>query len=104
MKIRKDGEVVSLTESEVKEIVKQYKIKRFLSEDRASRKSEDKKMKVGSIITKMTILSNMLKTTSTNLESISTLNKIEEFLEKTIEDLEDKIENKHSKEVAKGLK
>ena len=55
MKIRKDGEVVSLTESEVKEIVKQYKIKRFLSEDRASRKSEDKKMKVGSIITKMTI-------------------------------------------------
>ena len=104
MKIRKDGEVVSLTESEVKEIVKQYKIKRFLSEDRESRKSEDKKMKVGSIITKMTILSNMLKTTSTNLESISTLNKIEEFLEKTIEDLEDKIENKHSKEVVKGLK
>ena len=104
MKIRKDGEVVSLTESEVKEIVKQYKIKRFLSEDRESRKSEDKKMKVGSIISKMTILSNMLKTTSTNLESISTLNKIEEFLEKTIEDLEDKIENKHSKEVVKGLK
>ena len=104
MKIRKDGEVVSLTESEVKEIVKHYKIKRFLSEDRESRKSEDKKMKVGSIISKMTILSNMLKTTSTNLESISTLNKIEEFLEKTIEDLEDKIENKHSKEVVKGLK
>ena len=52
----------------------------------------------------MTILSNMLKTTDTNLESISTLNKIEEFLEKTIEDLEDKIENKHSKEVAKDLK
>ena len=104
MKIKKDGKLVNLTESEVKKIINQYKIKRFLSEDRESRKSEDKKMKVGSIISKMTILSNMLKTTSTNLESISTLNKIEEFLEKTIEDLEDKIENKHSKEVVKGLK
>lgn len=104
MRIRKNGEVINLTESEIKEIVKQYKVKRFLSEDRESRKVDDKKMKVGSIITKMTILSNMLKTTDTNLESISTLNKIEEFLEKTIEDLEDKIENKHSKEVAKDLK
>ena len=104
MKIKKDGKLVNLTESEVKKIINQYKIKRLLSEDRESRKSEDKKMKVGSIISKMTILSNMLKTTSTNLESISTLNKIEEFLEKTIEDLEDKIENKHSKEVVKGLK
>jgi Trp operon repressor len=104
MKIKKNGEVINLTESEIREVVKQYKIKRFLSEDRESRKVDDKKMKVGSIITKMTILSNMLKTTDTNLESISTLNKIEEFLEKTIEDLEDKIENKHSKEVVKDLK
>lgn len=104
MKIKKNGKIVNLTETEVKEVINKFKIKRFLSEDRESRKMDDKKMKVGSIITKMTILSNMLKTTDTNLESISTLNKIEEFLEKTIEDLEDKIENKHSKEVAKDLK
>jgi len=104
MKIKKNGKIVNLTETEVKEIINKFKIKRFLSEDRESRKMDDKKMKVGSIITKMTILSNMLKTTATNLESISTLNKIEEFLEKTIEDLEDKIENKHSKEVTKDLK
>ena len=104
MKIKKNGKVVNLTESEIKEIVKQHKIKKFLSEDRQSRKIDDKKIKVGSIITKMTILSNMLKTTNTNLESISTLNKIEEFLEKTIEDLEDKIEHEHSKKVTKDLK
>jgi len=104
MKIKKDGKIVELTESEIKDIVNKHKIKRFLSEDRESRKAEDKKLKVGSIITKMTILSNMLKTTSSNLESISTLNKIEEFLEKTIEDLEDKIEHKEAKKVAKELK
>ena len=49
MKIKKNGKVVDLTESEVKEIVKQYKIKRFLSEDRQSRKSEDKDSKIMSL-------------------------------------------------------
>ena len=91
MKIKKNGTVVNLTESEIKEIVKQYKIKSFLSEDRQSRKSLDRTKKVESIIAKMKELTNILNTTESNLESISTYNRIEEFLEKTIEDFEDKI-------------
>jgi len=91
MKIKKNGEVVNLTESEVKEIVKQYKIKRFLSEDRESRMTEDKKIKIKSIINKITELTNILKTADTNSESIKTLHKLEMSIEKEIERLEDKI-------------
>ncbi len=104
MKIKKDGKVVNLTESEIKKIINQHKINNFLSEDRQSRKLDDKKLKVGSIINKMTILSNMLKTTKYNLESISTLHKIEEFLEKQIEEFEDKIEGEEAKKISKELK
>ena len=46
----------------------------------------------------------MLKTTKYNLESISTLHKIEEFLEKQIEDFEDKIEGVEAKKISKELK
>ena len=46
----------------------------------------------------------MLKSTKYNLESISTLHKIEEFLEKQIEDFEDKIEGEHAKQLTKELK
>jgi Trp operon repressor len=104
MKIRKNNKVVELTESEVKEIVNKYKITKFLNEDRESRRADDKKLKVGSIIVKLTTLSNMLKSTKYNLESISTLHKIEEFLEKQIEDFEDKIEGEHAKQLSKELK
>lgn len=97
MKIRKNGTVINLTESEIKEIVKQYKIKSFLSEDRQSRRSLDRKSKIDSIINKMKELTNILNTTESNLESISTYNRIEEFLERTIEDFEDKINKKESK-------
>ncbi len=97
MIIKKNGSVVNLTESEVKEIVKQYKIKRFLSEDKQSRRSEDKDSKIKSIVRKLKELTNILNTTESNLESLSTYNRIEEFLEKTIEDFEDKINKKESK-------
>ena len=97
MKIKKNGKVVNLTESEVKEIVKQFKIKKFLSEDRQSRRSDDKDSKIKSIVKKLKELTNILNSTETNLESISTYNRIEEFLEKTIEDFEDKINKKDNK-------
>jgi hypothetical protein len=97
MKIKKNGKVVNLTESEVKEIVKQFKIKKFLSEDRQARRSDDKDSKIKSIVKKLKELTNILNSTETNLESISTYNRIEEFLEKTIEDFEDKINKKDNK-------
>ena len=97
MKIKKNGKVVNLTESEIKEIVKQHKIKRFLSEDRESRKSEDKKIKIKSIINKITELTNILKTTDTNSESLQTLHVLEMSIEKEIERLEDKINKKEIK-------
>ena len=97
MKIKKNGKVVNLTESEIKEIVKQHKIKRFLSEDRESRKSEDKKIKIKSIINKITELTNILKTTDTNSESLQTLHLLEMAIEKEIERLEDKINKKEIK-------
>lgn len=97
MKIRKGGEVINLTESEIKEIVKQYKIKRFLSEDRQSRKSEDKKIKIKSIINKITELTNILKSTDTNSESLETLHKLEMAIEKEIERLEDRMNKKEIK-------
>jgi len=98
MKIKKNGKVINLTESEIKEIVKQYKVKRFLSEDRESRKSEYKKIKINSIINKITELTNILKTTDTNSESLETLHKLEMAIEKEIERLEDSI---HKKEIKK---
>ena len=94
MKIRKNGKTVNLTEVEVKKIINRNKINNFLSEDKESRKTEDKKVKVTSILNKLTTVSNMLRNIPTNLESLSTLNKIEEFLEKIIEDMEDKLETK----------
>ena len=97
MKIRKDGIVVDLNESEVKEIVKQYKIKKYLTEDRESRMLEDKKIKIKSIINKITELTNILKSADTNTESLETLNKIEKAIEREIERLEDKINKKEIK-------
>ena len=97
MKIKKDGIVVDLNESEVKEIVKQYKIKRFLSEDRQSRMLEDKKIKIKSIINKITELTNILKSTDTNSESLETLHKLEMAIEKEIERLEDRMNKKEIK-------
>ena len=88
MKIKKNGKV---------EIVKQFKIKKFLYEDRQSRRSDDKDSKIKSIVKKLKELTNILNSTETNLESISTYNRIEEFLEKTIEDFEDKINKKDNK-------
>jgi len=102
-KFKKNGKVISLNESEIKEIVNKHKINRFLTEDRESRRADDKKLKVGSIIVKLTTLSNMLKSTKYNLESIATLHKIEEFLEKQIEDFEDKIEGEKAKQLSKDL-
>lgn len=97
MKIKKDGIVVDLNESEVKEIVKQYKIKKYLTEDRESRKSEDKKIKIKSIINKITELTNILKSTETNSESLQTLHQLEMAIEKEIERLEDRINKKEDK-------
>lgn len=97
MKIRKGGEVINLTESEIKEIVKQYKIKRFLSEDRQSRMLEDKKIKIKSIVNKITELTNILKSAENNTESLDTLHKIEKSIESEIERLENKINKKEDK-------
>ena len=97
MKIRKDGIVVDLNESEVKEIVKQYKIKKYLTEDRESRMLEDKKIKIKSIINKITELTNILKSADTNTQSLEKLHKIEKAIESVIERLEDKINKKEIK-------
>ena len=97
MKIRKDGIVVDLNESEVKEIVKQYKIKKYLTEDRESRMLEDRKIKIKSIINKITELTNILKSAETNTESLDTLHKIEKAIESEIGRLEDKINKKEIK-------
>ena len=91
MKIRKNGKTVNLTETEIKQIVNKHKINKFLSEDKVSRKVEDKKIKVKSIINKLTTISNMLDSTQTNVEALITLNDLEEYLEKKIEDFEEKI-------------
>ena len=97
MKIKKDGIVIDLNESEVKEIVKQYKIKNYLTEDRESRKAEDKKIKIKSIINKITELTNILKSTQTNSESLQTLHQLEMAIEKEIERLEYRINKKEEK-------
>lgn len=91
MEIKKNGKIINLTEEEIKKIVTKHKINKFLSEDKISRKVEDKKIKVKSIINKLTTISNMLDSTQTNLEALITLNDLEEYLEKKIEDFEEKI-------------
>jgi len=45
MKIKKNGKIVNLTETEVKEIINKFKIKRFLSEDR-----KDFYLKIGNLV------------------------------------------------------
>jgi len=98
MKIKKNGKIINLTEEEIKKIVTKHKINKFLSEDKISRKTEDKKIKIKSIINKLTTISNMLDSTQTNVESLITLNNLEEYLEKKIEDFEEKIlKSQHEK-------
>jgi len=91
MEIKKNGKIINLTEEEIKKIVTKHKINKFLSEDKLSRKIDDKKIKVKSIINKLTTISNMLDSTQTNVEALITLNDLEEYLEKKIEDFEEKI-------------
>jgi hypothetical protein len=91
MEIKKNGKIINLTEEEIKKIVTKHKINKFLSEDKLSRKIDDKKIKVKSIINKLTTISNMLDSTQTNVEALVTLNDLEEYLEKKIEDFEEKI-------------
>ena len=86
IRVRKNGDIINLSENEIKKMVN------YISEDRKGRKYEDKKDVVNSILKKLTTLSRMLDSTKYNLESLSTLNKIQEFLEKQIEDFEDKID------------
>jgi len=91
MEIKKNGKIINHTEEEIKKIVTKHKINKFLSEDKLSRKIDDKKIKVKSIINKLTTISNMLDSTQTNVEALITLNDLEEYLEKKIEDFEEKI-------------
>tara|TARA_Y100000589_G_scaffold91718_1_gene86364 strand:+ start:8032 stop:8334 length:303 start_codon:yes stop_codon:yes gene_type:complete len=97
MKIKKNGKVVDLTESEIKEIVKQYKIKRFLSEDRQSRMNIGKNRRIEEIISKLKELNEMLKSTEYGTEVNKILNDIDNSVETQIERIEDKINKKESK-------
>ena len=97
MKIKKNGEVVNLTESEGKEIVKQYKIKRFLSEDRESRIHMGKSRRIEEIIDKLKELNQMLKSTEYGTEINKILNDIDTSVETQIERIEDKINKRDTK-------
>tara|TARA_Y100001937_G_C7119166_1_gene331699 strand:+ start:1714 stop:2010 length:297 start_codon:yes stop_codon:yes gene_type:complete len=97
MKIKKNGKIVNLTETEVKEIINKFKIKRFLSEDRESRINMGKSRRIEEIIDKLKELNQMLKSTEYGTEINKILNDIDTSVETQIERIEDKINKKDTK-------
>ena len=97
MKIKKNGKIVNLTETEVKEIINKFKIKRFLSEDRESRINIGKSRRIEEIIDKLKELNQMLKSTEYGTEVNKILNDIDTSVESQIERIEDKINKKDTK-------
>lgn len=97
MKIKKNGKIVNLTETEVKEIINKFKIKRFLSEDRESRINIGKGRRIEEIIDKLKELNQMLKSTEYGTEINKILNDIDFSVETQIERIEDKINKKDTK-------
>ena len=97
MKIKKNGEIVNLKESEVKEIINKFKIKRFLSEDRQTRMNFGKGRRIEEIIDKLKELNEMLKSTEYGTEVNKILNDIDHSVETQIEKIEDKINKKDTK-------
>ena len=97
MKIKKNGKIVNLTETEVKEIINKFKIKRFLSEDRESRINMGKSRRIEEIIDKLKELNEMLKSTEYGTEINKILNDIDTSVETQIERIEDKINKRDTK-------
>jgi len=97
MKIKKNGKIVNLTETEVKEIINKFKIKRFLSEDRESRINMGKNRRIEEIIDKLKELNQMLKSTEYGTEINKILNDIDTSVETQIERIEDKINKRDTK-------
>jgi hypothetical protein len=97
MKIKKNGKIVNLKESEVKEIINKFKIKRFLSEDRQTRMNMGKSRRIEEIIDKLKELNEMLKSTEYGTEVNKILNDIDTSVETQIERIEDKINKKDTK-------
>ena len=97
MKIKKNGKIVNLTETEVKEIINKFKIKRFLSEDRESRMNIGKNRRIEEIISKLKELNEMLKSTEYGTELNKILDSIDYSVETEIEKIEDKINKKDTK-------
>ncbi len=97
MKIKKNGKIVNLTETEVKEIINKFKIKRFLSEDRESRMNSGKNRRIEEIIDKLKELNEMLKSTEYGTEVNKILNDIDTSVETQIERIEDKINKRDTK-------
>tara|TARA_B100000900_G_C20271083_1_gene590027 strand:+ start:370 stop:666 length:297 start_codon:yes stop_codon:yes gene_type:complete len=97
MKIKKNGKIVNLTETEVKEIINKFKIKRFLSEDRESRINMGKSRRIEEIIDKLKELNQMLKSTEYGTEINKILNDIDTSVETQIERIEDKINKRDTK-------
>ena len=97
MKIKKNGEIVNLKESEVKEIINKFKIKRFLSEDRQTRMNIGKSRRIEEIIDKLKELNEMLKSTKYGTEVNKILNDIDTSVETQIERIEDNINKKDTK-------
>ena len=97
MKIKKNGKIVNLTETEVKEIINKFKIKRFLSEDRESRMNSGKNRRIEEIIDKLKELNEMLKSTEYGTEVNKILDSIGYSVETEIERIEDKINKKDTK-------
>ena len=97
MKIKKNGKIINLTETEVKEIINKFKIKRFLSEDRESRMNSGKNRRIEEIIDKLKELNEMLKSTEYGTEVNKILNDIDTSVETQIERIEDKINKRDTK-------
>lgn len=97
MKLKKNGKIVNLTETEVKEIINKFKIKRFLSEDRESRMNSGKNRRIEEIIDKLKELNEMLKSTEYGTEVNKILNDIDTSVETQIERIEDKINKRDTK-------
>ena len=97
MKIKKNGKIINLTETEVKEIINKFKIKRFLSEDRESRMNSGKNRRIEEIIDKLKELNEMLKSTEYGTEVNKILNDIDTSVETQIQRIEDKINKRDTK-------
>ena len=102
MKIKKNGSVIDITESEIKKIITKYKINKFLNESLLNDTAkETKNNKMDSIIKNLRSLSNTLDTTSANIKASSIdkfFGQIENKILEKLEDVEELIKKQREKE------